>query len=621
MNWDSITVVSLKRLGRQNWGWIKIFLLITLGVGLFQLLLPSQKQKTIVIKKWVDSEEGGEDVQSEMHPRRLKAVGSSSDGNSSESPETRQNNPSLRVTAPSEKVRKTTESFLDFHNEDESQTEQYFRELIPIPKFKVKIVSGKTIAEVYTNGKRVYFSGPDEKARGIHVIVLNQASGAFITAQVFDTYLTPGEHALANYIDSIVPGRLVCVAIKDEGTFHLLSTGRKALKNLGSELVGSIEWRSTFVMVAKKGGELIDEEWRKAPDVHSWAADIALVTTIEATYPAPLCDWTKKPENKRRTRFCTLFDGFPELCNCNSTAKTGIVSPPLSVNNIADVPVLILGTNDSHLLLKALENVASVAGSRSLQMVASTMNQTNEMEALTHIFGVRLLPVSVDANTTSAKFYRNSIAALFKMFPAARFTIILEVNAKLSVDVFDYFSQTFHILKEDPSVYCISAWNYMGYKHVSTDSSIIYRAETPPGVAWMVNRETFEDVIFPKWPESDSELFSFMSWIGPKGITNERECIVPEVSRAVLSSPSQFWHTTNAEDELMESHVLNSRTGVQLKDTNRMHLKNYDLLIDSLLKSSSPVDHSLLPTDPNFIPFSRVRTYTHPIVVCTYIPL
>jgi hypothetical protein len=91
----------------------------------------------------------------------------------------------------------------------------------------------------------------------------------------------------------------------------------------------------------------------------------------------------------------------------NSTAKTGIVSPPLSVNNIADVPVLILGTNDSHLLLKALENVASVAGSRSLQMVASTMNQTNEMEALTHIFGVRLLPVSVDANTTSAKVCLN----------------------------------------------------------------------------------------------------------------------------------------------------------------------------------------------------------------------
>ncbi len=50
--------------------------------------------------------------------------------------------------------------------------------------------------------------------------------------------------------------------------------------------------------------------------------------------------------------------------------------------------------------------------------------------------------------------------------------------------VISYFSQTVHLLEEDPSIYCISAWNDQGYAHSCQDPSLLYRVETMPGLGW-----------------------------------------------------------------------------------------------------------------------------------------
>ena len=53
-----------------------------------------------------------------------------------------------------------------------------------------------------------------------------------------------------------------------------------------------------------------------------------------------------------------------------------------------------------------------------------------------------------------------------------------------SLPLFRYFSETKHLLEEDPSLYCISAWNDQGYDHSCNDPAMLYRIETMPGLGW-----------------------------------------------------------------------------------------------------------------------------------------
>ena len=48
-----------------------------------------------------------------------------------------------------------------------------------------------------------------------------------------------------------------------------------------------------------------------------------------------------------------------------------------------------------------------------------------------------------------------------------------------------------------------------------------------------------------------------------------RECIVPEVSRAVLTTKSQFWDVAGLEGKLGGSHALNTQQGVKIKDVDK----------------------------------------------------
>jgi len=76
---------------------------------------------------------------------------------------------------------------------------------------------------------------------------------------------------------------------------------------------------------------------------------------------------------------------------------------------------------------------------------------------------------------------------------------------------YSYFSQTRHLLEEDETLYCISAWNDQGYEHTSGDPSLLYRVETMPGLGWILKRSLYKDELESKWPTPEKVSVMFLS--------------------------------------------------------------------------------------------------------------
>ncbi|XP_068144990.1 alpha-1,3-mannosyl-glycoprotein 2-beta-N-acetylglucosaminyltransferase [Drosophila tropicalis] len=107
------------------------------------------------------------------------------------------------------------------------------------------------------------------------------------------------------------------------------------------------------------------------------------------------------------------------------------------------------------------------------------------------------------------------------------FVIIVEDDLNVAPDFFEYFLGTHKLLKQDSSLWCVSAWNDNG-KAAVVDASrpeLLYRTDFFPGLGWMLTRDLWSELSV-KWPKSFWD-----DWIRHPQQRKERSCIRPEISR------------------------------------------------------------------------------------------
>ena len=117
--------------------------------------------------------------------------------------------------------------------------------------------------------------------------------------------------------------------------------------------------------------------------------------------------------------------------------------------------------------------------------------------------------------------------ALNEMFKKYQQVIIVEDDLEVSPDFFDYFESTLPVLKADPSLWCVSAWNDNGKSGLIDQSAhqLLYRTDFFGGLGWMLTK-TLWDEIGPKWPRSYWD-----DWMRHPDQRKGRACIRPEISR------------------------------------------------------------------------------------------
>ncbi|XP_071763251.1 alpha-1,3-mannosyl-glycoprotein 2-beta-N-acetylglucosaminyltransferase a [Centroberyx gerrardi] len=127
-----------------------------------------------------------------------------------------------------------------------------------------------------------------------------------------------------------------------------------------------------------------------------------------------------------------------------------------------------------------------------------------------------------------SRHYHWALNQVFKSLSHSS-VVIVEDDLEVAPDFFEYFRALHPLLKSDPSLWCVSAWNDNGRDgYVDPGKTdLLYRTDFFPGLGWMLLRELWEE-LEPKWPASFWD-----DWMRQPEQRCGRACIRPEISRTL----------------------------------------------------------------------------------------
>lgn len=127
-----------------------------------------------------------------------------------------------------------------------------------------------------------------------------------------------------------------------------------------------------------------------------------------------------------------------------------------------------------------------------------------------------------------SRHYRWALNQVFKTLSHSS-VVIVEDDLEVAPDFFEYFRATLPLLKSDPDLWCVSAWNDNGRDgYVDPGkAALLYRTDFFPGLGWMLLREAWEE-LEPKWPAAFWD-----DWMRQSEQRRSRACIRPEISRTL----------------------------------------------------------------------------------------
>lgn len=127
-----------------------------------------------------------------------------------------------------------------------------------------------------------------------------------------------------------------------------------------------------------------------------------------------------------------------------------------------------------------------------------------------------------------SRHYRWALNQVFRTLGHSA-VVIVEDDLEVASDFFEYFRALHPLLRSDPSLWCVSAWNDNGREGFVDPGQprLLYRTDFFPGLGWMLLKDMWEE-LEPKWPASFWD-----DWMRQPEQRQNRACIRPEISRTI----------------------------------------------------------------------------------------
>ncbi|KAK4293579.1 hypothetical protein Pmani_033734 [Petrolisthes manimaculis] len=184
-----------------------------------------------------------------------------------------------------------------------------------------------------------------------------------------------------------------------------------------------------------------------------------------------------------------------------------------------------------------------------------------------------------------SRHYKWALNQIFQKFNY-EVVIIVEDDLDVAPDFFEYFLATYPILRADPTLWCVSAWNDNGKPElvdVKNGTNLLYRTDFFPGLGWMMTKDLWKE-LGPKWPRSYWD-----DWVRAPEQRADRACIRPEVSRTRTFGKKGVSNGLFYEKHLKQIHLSNIYTPFTKLNLTYLIKDQYDLAFQRSVQASQVV--------------------------------
>jgi alpha-1,3-mannosyl-glycoprotein beta-1,2-N-acetylglucosaminyltransferase len=188
------------------------------------------------------------------------------------------------------------------------------------------------------------------------------------------------------------------------------------------------------------------------------------------------------------------------------------------------------------------------------------------------------------------------------------FGVFIENDLELAPDALWYFRAAAWLLEEDPSLFCISAWNDNGFKGLVSNEKRLFRTDYFPGLGWMIRNDTWTQ-LRGIWPVNPTTGWDH--WVRHGSGLRPRECIVPEVSRSHhFDERGTNVKKGNGMARLLAKMAFSTLQPAELNDFSYLLKDKYEQQLTELLKNSQVTTigaggFDLDPTRTYLLPYIR----------------